>query len=62
MNIGQLILRGSSTVFKCPMATYSYSLQLINGGAKYLRFHSAEIKEVIVEKDFSKEKADEPQS
>lgn len=49
--ISQMIFREPVNIFRCPMATYSYSLQLINGGATYLRFHSAVIKEVIHEPD-----------
>ena len=44
--IGQYIVRDKTTVFRCPMATYSYCLQLIAGGAKNLRFRSVTIQEV----------------
>ena len=44
--IGQYIVRDKTTIFRCPMATYSYCLQLIAGGAKQLRFRSVMIQEV----------------
>lgn len=31
--------------FRCPLKTYSYSMQLINAGVKQLRFHNVVIKE-----------------
>lgn len=55
--IGQLIVRDETSVFRCPMATYSYCLQLIAGGSKYLRFHSAVIREVIHESESESKEA-----
>ena len=49
--IGQLISRDKKVVFRCPMATYSYCVQLINAGARHLRFHSAVIQEVAYESE-----------
>ncbi|MBR6147637.1 MAG: accessory Sec system protein Asp3 [Lachnospiraceae bacterium] len=49
--IGQMIFREETSIFKCPMATYSYCLQLIAGGSRYVRFHSAVIREVIHESE-----------
>jgi len=51
VEIGQEIIRDRKSRFKCPMATYSYCLQLINGGSKYLRFHYAVIREIIHESE-----------
>lgn len=31
--------------FKCPLKTYSYSMQLINAGVKQIRFHNVVIRE-----------------
>ena len=44
---GSLTLRDRETVFRCPLKTYSYQLQLINGGVKKFHFHSVVIQEVI---------------
>lgn len=41
------ILRDKETVFQCPLKTYSYRLQLINGGVTKIHFHSIVIQEVI---------------
>ena len=46
---GSLILRDKETLFRCPLKTYSYQLQLINGGVTKLHFHSVVIQEVIDE-------------
>ena len=46
---GQVILRDKETVFRCPLKTYSYRLQLINGGMTKLNFHSVVIQEIIDE-------------
>lgn len=37
--------------FKCPLKTYSYRLQLINGGLTSFRFHSVVIREISDETD-----------
>ena len=44
---GNLTLRDKETVFRCPLKTYSYKLQLINGGITKFHFHSVVIQEVI---------------
>ena len=44
---GSLTLRDKETVFRCPLKTYSYRLQLINGGVTNFHFHSVVIQEVI---------------
>lgn len=49
MEAGALILRDKETNFRCPLKTYSYRLQLINGGATNFHFHSIVIQEVINE-------------
>ena len=46
---GTLTLRDRETRFRCPLKTYSYNLQLINGGVTKLHFHSVVIQEVINE-------------
>lgn len=46
---GQVVLRDKETVFRCPLKTYSYRLQLINGGLTKLNFHSIVIQEIIDE-------------
>ncbi len=46
---GSLTLRDKETVFRCPLKTYSYRLQLINGGVTNFHFHSVAIQEVINE-------------
>ena len=49
MEAGSVFLRDKVTEFRCPLKTYSYSLQLINGGVTHLHFHSIEIQEIIDE-------------
>lgn len=44
---GAITLRDNETVFRCPLKTYSYRLQLINGGMTKFHFHSVVIQEVI---------------
>lgn len=46
---GSLTLREKETRFRCPLKTYSYRLQLINGGVTKINFHSVVIQEVIDE-------------
>lgn len=46
---GSAILRDRISVFRCPMVTYSYRIQLISGGVTHLHFHSIVIQEVINE-------------
>jgi len=44
---GNLTLRDRVTNFKCPLKTYSYRLQLINGGVTEFHFHSIVIQEIV---------------
>ena len=46
---GSITLRDKVTNFRCPLKTYSYRLQLINGGVTKLHFHSIVIREIINE-------------
>ncbi len=46
---GSITLRDKESVFCCPLKTYSYKLQLINGGVTDLHFHSVVIQEIIDE-------------
>lgn len=48
---GSVTLRDKVTNFRCPLKTYSYRLQLINGGVTKLHFHSIVIREIINEAD-----------
>lgn len=51
---GSLTLRDKVTKFRCPLKTYSYRLQLINGGVTNFHFRSIVIQEVL---DETKEEA-----
>lgn len=44
---GYLTVRGKTMRFRCPLKTYSYRMQLINGGMTSLRFHSIVIREIF---------------
>lgn len=46
---GSIAIRDKVTDFQCPLRTYSYRLQLINGGMTQFRFHSIVIREIINE-------------
>jgi len=46
---GSITIRDKTTIFSCPLKTYSYKLQLINGGVTELKFHSVVIQEIIDE-------------
>lgn len=48
---GTITLREPVTEFRCPLKTYSYRLQLINGGMTEFRFHYVEIREITDETD-----------
>lgn len=48
---GTIILRDTITEFRCPLKTYSYRLQLINGGMTAFHFHYVEIQEITDETD-----------
>lgn len=43
---GSEIIRGGEGEFQCPLKTFSYEVQLINGGAKQFHFHSIEMAEI----------------
>lgn len=46
---GSVIIREGMTDFRCPLKTYSYRMQLINGGMTQFWFHSIEIQEIETE-------------
>lgn len=52
---GSAIIREQVTDFRCPLKTYSYRLQLINGGMTQFRFHSIEIQEIEDEQEEKEE-------
>lgn len=43
---GTIAIRERVTNFRCPLKTYSYRLQLINGGMTHFHFHSVVIQEI----------------
>ena len=45
-----IIIKDRVTEFKCPLKTYSFKMQLINGGVSVFRFHSVVIQELVDEK------------
>lgn len=51
LEAGGMILRDKVTEFRCPLKTYSYRLQLINGGMTQFHFHSIIIQEIVNETD-----------
>lgn len=46
---GSMTIREKNKKFRCPLSTYSYCLQLINGGVTRFHFHSVVIQEIINE-------------
>ncbi len=48
---GFVSIRDKVTDFQCPLKTYSYRMQLINGGMTQFRFHSIVIREIENEPD-----------
>lgn len=48
---GSLTIRDRVTDFRCPLKTYSYRMQLINGGMTQFHFHSIMIQEIDDETD-----------
>jgi accessory secretory protein Asp3 len=46
---GSVTVRGDGMEFRCPLKTYSYRMQLINGGVEQFRFHRIMIQEVLNE-------------
>lgn len=43
---GSVTIREGGTIFQCPLKTYSYRMQLINGGMTRFHFHSIIIEEI----------------
>jgi accessory secretory protein Asp3 len=43
---GSIMVNRDEMDFKCPLKTYSYRIQLINGGVTSFHFHSMVIQEV----------------
>ena len=58
MEAGDMFLRDKVTEFRCPLKTYSYNLQLINGGVTHFHFHSIEIQEIIDEPEENDKKTE----
>lgn len=58
LEAGYISIRDKETKFKCPLKTYSYRLQLINGGMTHFHFHSIVIQEIEdeTEKELKKTK------
>ena len=46
---GRISIRDEISYFQCPLKTYSYRMQLMNGGMTRFRFHDIEIQEVEYE-------------
>lgn len=46
---GNLTIRDKTAIFRCPLKTYSYRMQLLNGGVTRFHFHSIMIQEIIHE-------------
>ena len=46
MEVGNFTLNKKQSEFRCPLKTYSYKMQLINGGMHEFTFHSVEISEL----------------
>ncbi|MCI8662215.1 MAG: accessory Sec system protein Asp3 [Hungatella sp.] len=53
---GNLIIRDKVTDFKCPLKTYSYEMQLINGGLTGFHYHSIVIQEITYETEEASER------
>lgn len=49
LEAGSIIIKDRVTNFRCPLKTYSYTLQLINGGMTHFYFHSIIIREIMYE-------------
>lgn len=47
---GSVTIRDKVARFRCPLKTYSYKLQLINGGVTQFTFHAIEIQEITDER------------
>ena len=55
--VGNIIVRETERVFRCPLATYSYEIILLSAGADSFRFHSFTIQEVADESEEHTKKA-----
>jgi accessory secretory protein Asp3 len=53
---GSVTVRDPELDFRCPLKTYSYRMQLINGGVEQFHFHRIIIQELIDEKKNYSEK------
>lgn len=49
MEAGSISIRESNREFRCPLKTYSYRLQLVNGGMTEFHYHSIVIQELTEE-------------
>lgn len=56
VEIGDVFVRDKAVDFRCPIKTYSYRLQLVNGGMTWFHFHSIVIREMEDETDKETEK------
>lgn len=43
---GSIAVRDKTAGFRCPLKTYSYCMQLVNGGVRAFHFHSIVIREL----------------
>lgn len=46
---GSITIRDKEAEFSCPLKTYSYKMQLINGGVTNIHFHSVVIQDITYE-------------
>ena len=53
---GNITIRDKAADFRCPLKTYSYRMQLINGGVTRFHFHSIVIQEVLHETEETSER------
>lgn len=44
--VGDLNIRDTEMDFRCPLKTYCYTMQLVNGGVTHFHFHSIIIQEI----------------
>lgn len=49
VEVGNVIIRNKEGIFRCPLSTYKYEVQLISAGATYFRFHSIVLQEIADE-------------
>ena len=54
---GRIAIRDDVSYFQCPLRTYSYRMELVNGGMTRFRFHYVEIQEVEDEQEEKFEEA-----